>query len=270
MTKKPGRLILVFSLLLFLSPGIPASNTAEETRILAEIRDQLIQGEIVELEASGKQFIGVYQKSALPDTLGSVLILHDLNQNPDSPAVIRPLRNRLTKSGWNTLSLQMPVPSMDSNGNLFPELEAVYPALATETAARINAAANFFEERENTNLAIVAHGLGANMAISYLSGDSAKKFQTLVAISMNHNQPANFAESLARLKLPAIDIYGSRDIKAIVAGAAARKQAITVEAENSYFRQSMIEGADHYYSGLEPELLSTVRAWLKKTSPVSN
>jgi len=270
MTKKPGRLFLVLSLLLLFSPAILASNTAEEARILAEIRDQLKQGEIVELQASGQQFIGIYQKSALPVTLGGVLILHGLNQNPDSPAVIRPLRNRLTKSGWNTLSIQMPVPSMDSSGNLFPELEAVYPALATEAAARITAAANYFEEREISNLAVVAHGLGANMAISYLSGNAAKKFQALVTISMNHNQPGNFAESLSQLKLPVIDIYGSRDIKAIVTGAATRKEAITVEAENSYFRQSMIEGADHYYSGLEPELLSTVRAWLKKTSPLSN
>jgi len=270
MIKKPGQLLLVLSVLSFLLPGLQASNTAEEARIQIEIREQLKQGEIIELQASGQQFIGIYQKSALPVTLGGVLILHGLNQNPDSPAVIKPLRNRLTKSGWNTLSIQMPVPSMDSSGNLFPELEAVYPALAAEAAARITAAANLFEERENPNLAIVAHGLGANMAISYLSGDSAKKFQALVTISMNHNQPDNFAQSLSQLKLPVIDIYGSRDIKAIVAGAAARKEAITVQAENSYFRQSMIEGADHYYSGLEPELLSTVRAWLKKTSPLSN
>lgn len=270
MTKKPGRLLLVLSLLLFLSPGIPASNTAEEVRILAEIRDQLKQGEIVELEASGQKFFGIYQKSALPVTLGGVLILHDLNQNADSPAVIRPLRNRLTHSGWNTLSLQMPVPSMDSSGNLFPALEAVYPALAAEAAARINAAANFFEKKENTNLAIVAHGLGANMAISYLTGDSAKKVQALVSISMNHNQPANFVESLSGLTLPVIDIYGSRDIKPVVAGAASRREVITLEAQNTLFRQSMIEGADHYYSGLEQELLSTVRAWLKKTAPSSN
>jgi dienelactone hydrolase len=268
MTKKTRWQFLVVSLLLFLPLAIQASNTAEEGRIQAEIRKQLKQGEIVELEVDGQQFIGIYQKSALPVTQGAVLILHGLDQNPDSPAVIKPIRNRLAQSGWDTLAMQMPIPSMDSSGNLFPELEVVYPALATEAVARINAAVKFFEDNNNSNLAIVGHGLGANMAISYLANDPAKEFQTLVAISLNHNQPGNFFESLSQLKLPVLDIYGSRDIRAVVSGADSRKKAIVVEAENSRFRQYMIEGANHYFTALEAELVSTVRAWLKKTSPV--
>jgi len=267
MTKKTGWLFLVTSLLFFLPLAMQASNTAEEGRIQAEIRKQLKQGEIAELDADGQQFIGIYQKSALPVTLGGVIILHGLGQNPDSPSVIRPLRNRLTRSGWDTLALQMPVPSMHSSGHLFPEIEAIYPALASEAIARINAAVQFFENRENTNLAIVGHGLGANMAVSYLTNDPAKKFQALVSISMNHYHPANFTQSLSQLTLPVIDIYGSRDIKPVISGADSRKSAIVVDAANSYYRQSMIEGANHYYTGLEPELVSTVRAWLKKTSP---
>ena len=269
MSKKPGWLFVVISLLLVLSPVTQASNTAEEGRIQAEIRKQLKQGEVIELDADGQSFIGIYQKSALPYTLGGVLILHGLAQNPDAPTVIKPLRTRLTKSGWDTLALQMPVPAMDSSGNPFPELEVVYPALATEAIARINAAVKFFEDRKTRNLAIVGHGLGANMAVSYLANNPAKKFKALAAISMNHYQPASFIESLTQLKNPVIDIYGSRDITPVVSGADSRREAIVVEAENTYFRQSMIEGADHYFTGLESELVSTVRAWLKKTSQAS-
>ncbi|MBT8439302.1 MAG: alpha/beta hydrolase family protein, partial [Gammaproteobacteria bacterium] len=162
MTKKTGWLFLVVSLLPFLPLAIQASNTAEEGRIQAEIRKQLKQGEIIELDADGQQFIGIYQKSALPVTQGGVLIFHGLDQNPDSPSVIKPIRNLLTKSGWDTLALQMPIPSMDSSGTIFPELEVVYAVLASEAIARINAAVKFFEDKENNNLAIVGHGLGAN------------------------------------------------------------------------------------------------------------
>ncbi len=267
MTKKPDSLLLVFLLLLFPLFDVQASNNAEENRIQAEIRKQLKQGEIIEIDADGQKFIGIYQKSALPITQGAVLILHDLAQNPDSPSVINPVRTSLTKSGWDTLALQMPVPTMDSSGAVFPGLGVVYPALATEALARINAAVKFFIDKNNTNLAMVGYGLGANMAVSYLANASAGKFQTLVMISMDHDKPGNFAETLGKLKLPVIDIYGSRDIKTIVSGAGSRKKAVVVDAENPHYRQKMIEGADHYYSGLEPELVGTVRAWLRKTSP---
>lgn len=267
MIKKPGWPFFVSLLLLFPLFFVQASNTAEESRIQAEIRKQLKQGEIVELDADGQQFIGIYQKSGLPVTEGAVLILHGLDQNPDSPSVINPLRNSLTESGWDTLALQMPIPSMDSTGTIFPDLKLVYPALATEAVARINAGVDFFKNKNNTNLAIVGHGLGANMAISYLTNDVAERFQALVTISMNHNQPDNFVESMSKLKLPVIDIYGSRDIKPVVSGADSRKKAVVVDAANANYRQNMIEGADHYFTGLEPELVSTVRAWLKKTSP---
>ena len=267
MTKKPGwQFIGIF---LFLLPAffVEASNIAEEVRIYSEIQKQLKQGELIELEANGKKFFGIYQKSSLPVTHGGVIILHGLNLNPDSPSVINPLRTSLTRSGWDTLALQMPVPAMDSAGNIFPELSAVYPTLASEATARINAAVTYFSEKENTNLVMVGHGLGANMATTYLAGESAAQFQSFAAISMNHKQPADFADNLSKLEIPLLDVYGSRDITPVVSGAQNRKAAIVADGENPQYRQSMIEGADHYYTGLESELMSTVRAWLRKTSP---
>jgi dienelactone hydrolase len=264
--KRFGLLILCFCGLTPLS-FVYASNTAAEDRIRFEITKRLQQGEVIELNANNKKFLAILKKSSQPATQGGVLILHGLNQNPDSPAVINPLRTNLTRSGWDTLSLQMPIPSMDGAGNIFPALDVVYPTLAEEAAVRINAAIDFFSNLNMTNLVIVGYGLGANLAVSYLSADAAKKIQSLAIISMDSSHPANFSENLSKLKLPILDVYASRDVRTIVSGADERKQAITVQGSNPDFRQRAIEGADHYYTGLESELFSNVRAWLGKTSP---
>lgn len=263
------QIVLLLSLL-SVHGGVAAYSSSQEIQLANDIRQQLRSGEIVELQAEGRIFIGIFQPSTLVNTHGAVIILHDVHQNPDSPAVIRPLRNRLAEHGWATLSLQMPVANADGNGTVFPTLNQAYPGLAQSSMARINAGVAFLEQKNIRNLALVGHGLGANLAASYLAGQPARTFQSLVTISLDNLSIDGFDEVLAQLDLPVLDIYASRDRRPVVDGAGQRRIAIARDARKRITRQAVIDGADHYFSRLEGALVSKVHAWLGKTSPGYN
>lgn len=242
---------------LWLSPATQASNLTQESLIADEIKRTLKDGEAIELAAANLQFLAVYQETSLPAKKGGVIILHGTDQNPDSPGVIRILRTGLSKSGWDTLSLQMPIPILNED-------KTDPTTLIQEGIPRIEAATRFFSDKDNTNLAIVGFGLGADMATGYLgqAGDSSVFF-ALGMISPNSSQDAAL-QRLQKINIPVLDIYGSRDLAAVASTADDRKRAVMQKAGNPHFRQIEIEGADPFYTGLESSLLGPVRGWLNK------
>ncbi len=236
-----------------------ASNLIQESLIADEIKRTLKAGKAVELAAGNLQFLAVYQETSLPAKKGGVILLHGTDQNPDSPGVIRILRTGLSKSGWDTLSMQMPIPILNED-------ETDPTTLIQEAIPRIEAATRFFSDKDNSNLAIVGFGLGADMATGYLEqmGDSSVFF-ALSMISPNGSQEATL-QRLQKIKIPVLDVYGSRDLPAVVSTVDDRKRAVMQKAENPHFRQIEIEGADPFYTGLESSLLGPVRGWLNKYS----
>ncbi|MFK8068031.1 MAG: DUF3530 family protein [Gammaproteobacteria bacterium] len=70
-----------------------------------------------------------------------------------------------------------------------------------------------------------------------------------------------FAE-MAKIKIPFLDIYAQQDHQDVVREA--EKRSESMEGNNQSYFQWEIEGADHYYRGLEKQLLKRLRGWLKK------
>ncbi|MCG8427136.1 MAG: alpha/beta hydrolase family protein, partial [Chromatiales bacterium] len=188
-----------------------------------------------------------------------VIILHGRGAHPDWSDVINPLRSELPAHGWQTLSIQLPVAEAGAK-------DLVYQGLIPEALPRIAAAIDYFDQQGVQNVAIVAHSLGTLMGAAYLAenadSDAIKGF---VAISMplvEGEGAANVPEVLGKLKVPMLDIYGSRDIASV--RNTVRQRAIAIrKGEGNAYRSLEIEGADHFFIGLESVLVGRVNGWLR-------
>ena len=83
----------------------------------AALADEAIKKQIVWLdtpEGKGKiniKFLGLEMLEQTSEPQGTVLFLHGVDQHPDWPQVIKPLRNALPESGWYTFSILLPYES---------------------------------------------------------------------------------------------------------------------------------------------------------------
>lgn len=136
---------------------------------------------------------------------------------------------------------------------------AVYP----EVLPRMRSATNYLKAQDVHTIVVVAHSQGATMASYYLAR-SEHDIQALVAIGMSaqHTQATvNSAESLKRITIPVLDIYGSRDFPSVLETARMRKQA---SAHNPFYQQITIADAYHFFDNTDHErqLLNTIAQWL--------
>jgi len=252
--------LMLLILLLFASP-LWASDRVREGRIAAEIREALRVGEPVTLQADGNDFFAIYAREESAYNQGAVILLHGRGAHPDWVDVIHPLRSRLPDYGWKTLSIQLPIAASDAS-------DWVYPELIPEAFPRITAAVAYLKQQGVTNIVLIGHSLGARMGVEYLAQGVPDGLRALVAIGL----PAEIRASgsgtlgaLTKLNLPLLDIYGSRDIDAVLHSVSARSAAAR-QAGNGEYRQNRVEGADHLFNGLSETLVAEVRAWLGRVA----
>jgi len=245
--------------LILMSGSLAASDLAREQRIAQEIEDSILIGYPIRLKAKALEFLAIHTESSSARLFGGAIILHGRGANPNWNDVVRPLRSELPESGWETLSIQLPVAAPDAP-------EGSYQALIPEAFPRIAVAIEFFQQREVENIVLVGHSLGARMGLEYLANESSKDISTLVAVglSANRQKPATGTLlALQKVKLPILDIFGSQDIPPVLLTVNAR--AIEARrADNSNYRQLEIPGADHFFRGLDASLVQRVRAWLQR------
>lgn len=258
------RLQKVLSSLVFLSAltalaGAVASDTDKERRWAEQIGDALLVGEAEWLEADGHKFLGIFTEEQSGTPKGGVIVLHGIGVHPDWADVIYPLRTGLPDHGWATLSIQMPV---------LPNEAGVqdYIPLIAEAGPRIRAAMAFMQARGIEPVAIVAHSLGATMASATLANQGGMGLRGFVAIGMSGSDldpQLDTTAHLASVKLPILDLYGSRDLDTVLNAVRPRAAAMR-RAGHDRFRQIEVEGADHFFIGLEDELVRSVRGWLEQ------
>jgi pimeloyl-ACP methyl ester carboxylesterase len=249
-------------LLVFLSTTAYCADLAREKRISEQITDAILQGEPLWLEAENRRFLAIHTGAETPKTLGGVILLHGMGAHPDWPEVIHPLRTGLPGLGWETLSIQLPVASGSADAK-------DYLKLIPEAWPRISAAITYMlQERNNSNLILIGHSLGAHTALEFLVKVPAKEIQALVMIGLptppdDRGEPV--MEALSKIKLPLFDLYGSRDLDSVLETADRRRQVI-MKSGNPAFRQYRMEGADHFFNGLEAPLIKQVNGWLRKVA----
>lgn len=240
-----------------ISAGASASDLEKEKRWAAQISDSLLSGDVVELKAGDTSFMGIYTEAEQGPTGRAVILAHGIGVHPDWPEVIHPLRVGLPEYGWSTLSVQMPILANDADVK-------DYVPLFDEVSPRFKAAVQHLHQQDVKTVVIVAHSLGASMAARYVA-DNPDAVDGLVVIGMSVidiDPKLNGAMALEKITLPVFDLYGSRDLEGVLASVNSRAAAMR-KAHNENFRQLALEGGDHFFVGMEDELVRRVYGWLK-------
>ena len=231
---------------LFLAPALclAQADYVREQRWAEEVTPGIVIGDPVTLEASGRRFLAIWTPGA--KAAAGVIVVHGLGMHPDW-GLINPLRSQLADQGYATLSVQMPVASKEVRADR-------YPPLFPESAERLRAAVGFLRAKGMKKVAIVSHSMGARMANHFLNRAGDARVDAWVAIGIQ----GEFAEP-ATLKAPVLDLYGELDQPAVLEGAPARA-AVLRNIRGS--AQVQVAGADHFFGGMEAELVRRTKQFL--------
>jgi pimeloyl-ACP methyl ester carboxylesterase len=262
MSKLTNADILCFLFILLTPPVLPGAPNAHEQELVEALVLRLERGEAVWLNAGGDHFPAFYHQPLQETAQGAALILHGMGAHADWPEVISPLRLNLPAGGWATLSLQLPVlePGRPLNA---------YGNTVSRAADRIRAAVKHLRDRNTTNIVIIGHGFGANTGAHFLAEGGAG-IQAFIGIGMQDYDflypRQEWSAFLARIKIPILDILGSRDSSEVLQMAADRLREAEKRNPQPY-QQIVIDGADRYFAGLEQILIARILDWLAQVAP---
>ena len=263
---------LLCSLILLITTTAHATNTASEKRWAEQLRDQIVVGEARDLPLSGASgeentFFSIYTPHTSKTPKGAVVLMHGKGAHPDWNDVIHPLRTELPDKGWASLSIQMPLTLPDKNDA--DSLKQVIEA----SVARIDAAVNFLRSQSYQHVVLIAHSFGSLMALNYLQQKAeatTQEGQPLInaaiiigTSSQGPDIPLNASAMIEKIKIPLLDLYGSNDHRNVRSSAKTRKAAAH-KAANQHYRQTVTIGANHFYHGLDEELVRYSYHWLNK------
>ena len=244
---------IVLCTLVLSASEIFASDLDKEKRWAEQVVDQLFDGDAVWLTADGVEFLGI-KMEAEGTSKGSAIILHGMGVHPDWPQVINPLRVGLAESGWNTLSIQLPVLLNDAAPEDYVPLYAEVPGRLTAAIEAVGEAPVF----------LVAHSMGASMALHFLDKVPGNDVAGLVAIGDSSGGAESLdpaAQRYRHVQIPILDLHGEFDLENVISGINVRSEAAK-SANNDDFTQIEIAGADHFFEENEDELLDAVMNWL--------
>lgn len=248
-TPHSSRLLALCALALLIA--LPAAarepDYSREKRWADEITPAILVGDPVYLaQKNGHQYLALWAPN--PRAVAGVIVVHGLGVHPDW-GLINPLRSQLYEQGYATLSVQMPV--------LMAEMRAdTYPPLFPEAAERLAAAVTFLRGKGLKKVAIVSHSLGSRMTNYFLNhaGDARLDAWVTIGILGEFTQADTF-------KSPVLDLYGEKDLPAVLDHAGKRAAAIRRIRGSG---QIEVAGADHFFTGLENELIRQVRLFLDR------
>ncbi len=252
--------------------GQVAAKDIQQLNREQEIAQKLVRiadaDEIVSLKASGTRFIGLYKSArdgAVNETSGVVILVHGMGAHPDWPDVISPLRTRLTKSGWSTLSIQMPILSPE-------ESVAEYGKTLKIANRRIQAAVDYLHAWEMDPIILLGYSFGAAQSASYLASDQPENVAAFVSVSVLSQKfikpKLDVFKSIGGINIPILDIYGEEDLADVRRGIDDRRLAASKNGHNS-FQQIELQQAGHNYLGAEKALAEQIQLWLQQITVVT-
>lgn len=239
------------------------SDLQREKRLADEIVDTIMDGDPVYLQAGDHEFLAIYTEAdgVQADTKDAAIILHGRGFHPDWQDTISPLRVGLAESGWNTLSVQMPV--LEKEAKYYD-----YVPLFPEALVRIDAAIRYAREQGNERVVLIAHSCGSHMAMAWadakIAGRKSEDIDAFVGIGMgatDHNQFMDKPLPLDKLAVPVLDVYGENDYPGIRKKAAERISRIK-SAGDDRSSQVVIPKSNHYHADNGEELTEAIRRWL--------
>ena len=247
--------IIIWITILMLGVSAYASDLEKEQRWREEVEDSIMDGEAVDLRVDGYDVFAIYTEAEDGSDKG-MIVVHGTGIHPNWQHVVQPIRIEMIAHGWNTLSIQMPILHNEAE---YEEYVPLYP----EVPPRLRAAEAFLKDRGVKTLLIVAHSQGATMSSYYLSRHPSD-VKGLIAIGMGATQKdshVNSAESLKNIAIPVLDLFGDDDLPGVLETADRRKNS---SVHNAYYSQQMIEGANHFFDGMDHDLITAVADWARQ------
>ena len=255
-----GAVLVLFTF--SLSPA-SASNLDREKRMADEIVDAILDGEAVFLQANDNAFLSIYTES--DEAQGVAIILHGRGFHPDWQDTVNPLRVGLAESGWNTLSVQMPV--LEKQAKYYD-----YVPLFPEAIPRIESAIAYARERMKQKkltgkVVLIAHSCGAHMAMEWIREKDGKVEGIISAYigagmgAKDYKQPMEQPFPLPKMTIPVLDIYGAKEYPAVLRMAPGRL-AMIKKAGHKKSKQVVVPDANHYFTDKGDELVAPVVEWL--------
>ena len=239
--------IIYTILLLMVISDVYASDMAKEARWKEQVVGDLFDGEPITLSDGKHDFLGLMiDNEQTPKQ--ALIVLHGIGIHPDWPQVINPIRVQMAEKGWSTLSIQLPILDNEAEGS-------AYAPLIAEAAPRIQAAVDSLRKAGNNKIVIVAHSMGTRMSSYYLA-QTSEHINAFIGIGMN----GGTSQYLSDINLPLLDIYGSEDeVDGVISSASDRASA---SKNNAAYQQQVIEGADHFFNGMDDALITEITNWL--------
>lgn len=234
----------------------------------AEVVDAILDGEPITLETvDGGRFLAIHTRSTDSHARGTVIILHGRGLHPDWGDVVQPLRVGLSETGWDTLSIQLPVLHKDAK---YLDYVGIFDAANPRIEAGIARVRN-----ENTaRVVILAHSCGSHMAQHWIRtrGQSAlDQFDAFIGVGMgatDYGQPMREPFVLDRIGVPVLDIYADNDFPAVRRMAPERLEALQ-RAGHARNAQLMVADSDHYFRDRGERLVKIVAGWLDTLWPAA-
>ena len=257
--------IVVFLLSFTLNTPIAAQDIREQSRE-QQIAERLALtadvDEIINLEASGGGFIGLYKSTRANkhnETHGVVILVHGMGAHPDWPDVISPLRRQLTEFGWSTLSIQLPILSPQAPVSKYGKTLKI-------ANSRIQTAVEYLHTWEIGPIILLGYGFGAAQSANYLVTNKSDKVMAFVSVSMLAQKfirpELKIFEFIGEITIPILDIYGEKDLVEVREGIDDRRLAASKNG-NTGFQQIELQKSDHHYLGQEDVLVEQIQNWLK-------
>ncbi len=272
---------------LHVSSSLAQQPRINEDELVAHLQASLVNGRLVWLDVNGQKLFGILNDDVTGTMAGGAILLHDINTHPDWPQVIAPLRTTLPQRSWATLSIH--IPGLINQASSTPS-----PQLLQTTPAIISSGINYLKEKSIENIVLIGYGTGAALATAFLANTPNSGVTAFIGISMIVNKdwdPMLFIPThLERITLPILDIYGERDLDAVTTTAGTRLTAAKKSGSNASqqqrlesprrsgftrspfadepgfiaFRQIVIPGADHDFSGVNDALAQRIIGWLRR------
>jgi pimeloyl-ACP methyl ester carboxylesterase len=193
---------------------------------------------------NGHEFLGLYTPADKPR--GAIIVGHGRGWNPDFE-LYGALRVRLAEAGYTTLAIQLPVLGPGAKvGDYLPTYD--------DAAERYELAAKYLEGKGFQNIAIVSHSLGATMANYYLIRADRTPVKAWVFVGI-----INGLEEMFRIKIPVLDVFGSKDWEITQVGGYERLKQIKKVPGS---QQVIVADALHFFEGKEDELVKVVVSFL--------
>ncbi len=234
---------------------------AREQRIIEQIADSVIEGDVLWLKVGNKKIFSIYSEAETDKAKGGIIILHSRGLHANWETVVKPLRVGLAEKGWDSLSVQMPV--KDKNAKYYD-----YVPIFSYAVPRINAAINFLKKQGAKKVVIIAHACGAFMARYFIQHNGVKDISAFVGIGMSATDYKQkvinpIILTLFNTKIPILDIVAENDYLGVLKFYEIRKEAFAI-MNNPKNKQLMIPRTEHYYQQKQAskQMVAEVVKWL--------